>query len=147
MVSVMNDSRDLANELRPVLTRLARELRREVHSLGISGGQVTLLAAIKHAPGVTASALAEQERISPPAMSNQLARLEAAGLIARTRGELDRRRIGLALTPAGEKVLRSVRQKRTAWLASRLDRLTDGERDAVEAAIAPLGKLLGADAR
>jgi DNA-binding MarR family transcriptional regulator len=75
-------------------------------------------------------------------MSNQLARLEGAKLIERTRGELDRRRVGLSLTREGERVLRSVRQRRTAWLAARLDRLTDEERAAVEAAVAPLEKLL-----
>jgi hypothetical protein len=40
-----------------------------------------------------------------------------------------------------------VRQRRTAWLASRLDRLTEEERTAVEAAVAPLEKLLEAGLR
>jgi DNA-binding MarR family transcriptional regulator len=145
MVREVKEAREIANELRPVLLRLARELRREIHSLGVTGGQVSLLAAIKHVPGITAAALAERERVSAPAMSNHLARLEAAGLIRRERGGEDRRRVGLTLTAEGEKVLRSVRQRRTAWLAARLDRLTDREREAVEAAVAPLEKLLEAD--
>ena len=132
----------VANELRPVLLRLARELRREIHSLGVTGGQVSILAAIKHEPGITASAVAERERVSAPAMSNHVARLEKANLIERTREGVDRRRVGLTLTAEGEKVLRSVRQKRTAWLAARLDRLTNDERALVEAAIPALEKLL-----
>jgi DNA-binding MarR family transcriptional regulator len=106
---------------------------------------VSVLTAIKHQPGITAARLAEQERISAPAMSNHLARMEKAALIARTRGDLDKRRVGLALTPEGEKVLRSVRKKRTAWLAARLEKLNAAERAAVEKAIAPLEKLLEAD--
>jgi DNA-binding MarR family transcriptional regulator len=145
MVSEVKEARETANELRPVLLRLARELRREIHSLGVTGGQVSLLEAIKHVPGITATALAERERVSPPAMSNHLARLEAAKLIARTRGGDDRRRVGLTLTTEGEKVLRSVRQRRTAWLARRLERLSDTERAAIEAALTPLEKLLEAD--
>src|SRR4051812_47629568 len=121
MVNGVKEAREIANELRPVLLRLARELRREIHSLGVTGGQVSVLAAIKDGPGITASTLAERERISAPAMSSHLARMEAGGLIARTRGGLDRRRVGLSLTAEGDKVLRSVRQKRTAWLASRLE--------------------------
>src|ERR1700753_3969230 len=117
MVRVVNDPVTTANRLRPVLLRLARELRREIHSLGVTGGQVSILAAIKHAPGITASAVAQGERISAPAMSNYLARREKAGLVERTREGIDRRRVGLSLTAEGEKVLRSVRQKRTAWLA------------------------------
>jgi hypothetical protein len=57
------ESATLANRLRPVLLRIARELRREIHSLGVTGGQVSLLIQIKKSPGITASALAERERI------------------------------------------------------------------------------------
>jgi DNA-binding MarR family transcriptional regulator len=141
MVRVVNDPVTTANRLRPVLLRLARELRREIHSLGVTGGQVSLLAAIKHAPGITASELAERERVSAPGMSGHLVRLEAAKLIERTRGT-DRRRIGLFLTAEGEKVLRSVRNKRTAWLVARLERLAPEERERIEGSIDALEKLL-----
>jgi DNA-binding MarR family transcriptional regulator len=141
MVRVVNDPVTTANRLRPVLLRLARELRREIHSLGVTGGQVSLLAAIKHAPGITASELAERERVSAPGMSGHLVRLEAAKLIERTRGT-DRRRIGLFLTPEGDKVLRSVRNKRTAWLVARLERLAPEERERIEGSIDALQKLL-----
>jgi DNA-binding MarR family transcriptional regulator len=109
MIRVVNDSMTIAGRLRPVLLRLARELRRESHSLGVTGGQVSLLVSIKHNPGVTATELAESERVSAPGMSGHLVRLEAAKLIQRTRAT-DRRRIGLFLTPEGEKVLKSVRK-------------------------------------
>jgi DNA-binding MarR family transcriptional regulator len=141
MVRVVNDSVTIANRLRPVLLRLGRELRREIHSLGVTGGQVSLLASIKHNPGITASELAERERVSAPGMSGHLVRLEAAQLIERVRAS-DRRRIGLYLTAEGEKVLKSVRKKRTAWLAGRLEQLTETERENIEAAIDALEKLI-----
>jgi DNA-binding MarR family transcriptional regulator len=142
MIRVVNDPVTTANRLRPVLLRLARELRREIHSLGVTGGQVSLLAAIKHNPGITATELAERERVSAPGMSGHLVRLEAAKLIERTRAQ-DRRRIGLFITEEGEKVLRSVRKKRTAWLVGRLERLAPDEREAIERSIDALEKLLG----
>ena len=142
MVRVVNDPVTIANRLRPVLLRLARELRREIHSLGVTGGQVSLLVSIKYNPGITATELAERERVSAPGMSGHLVRLEAAKLIERTRAQ-DRRRIGLFLTEEGEKVLRSVRKKRTAWLAGRLERLEPEEREAIERSIDALEKLLG----
>ena len=132
----------IAGRLRPVLLRLGRELRREIHSLSVTGGQVSLLIAIKHHPGITASELAAEERVSAPGMSGQLVRLEAAGLIERVRAS-DRRRIGLFLTDAGDKVLRSVRKRRTAWLVARLEQLEPEERERIEAALEPLEKLLG----
>lgn len=144
MIQPINDPMETTSRLRTVILRLARELRREIHSLGVTGGQVSILSAIAQSPGVTASALAESERISPPAMSGQLVRLENAGLIARTRAA-DRRRMGLTVTAEGQRVLRSVRKRRAAWLAARLDRLTPAERATVEAALAPLEKLLERD--
>ena len=140
------ESSTLANRLRPVLLRIARELRREIHSLGVTGGQVSLLIQIKRTPGITASALAERERISAPGMSGHIARLEAAKLIERTRAA-DRRRIGLTLTEAGDKVLTTVRKRRTAWLAEHLKGLTDEERETIEAALPALERLLEADRR
>jgi len=142
MIRVVNDPMTIAGRLRPVLLRLARELRREIHSLGVTGGQVSLLAAIGNNPGVTASELAERERVSAPGMSGQLVRLEAAKLIERNRAS-DRRRIGLSLTPEGHKVLKSVRKKRTAWLVERLERLKPDERESIEGSIDALEKLLG----
>jgi DNA-binding MarR family transcriptional regulator len=139
---VVNDSMTVANRLRPVILRLGRELRREIHSLGVTSGQVSLLAAIKHDPGITATELAERERVSAPGMSGHLVRMEAAKLIERTRAS-DRRRIGLFITPDGDKVLKSVRKRRTAWLVERLERLEPDERDTVENAIDALEKLLG----
>jgi DNA-binding MarR family transcriptional regulator len=141
MVRVVNDPMTLANRLRPVILRLGRELRREIHSLGVTGGQVSLLISIKHQPGITAAELAERERVSAPGMSGQLVRLEAAGLIERVRAA-DRRRIGLFLTDEGEKVLRSVRKRRTAWLVERLERLEPEERERVDAAMDALERLL-----
>jgi DNA-binding MarR family transcriptional regulator len=143
MVRVVNDPMTLANRLRPVVLRLGRELRREIHSLGVTGGQVSLLISIKHQPGITAAELADRERVSAPGMSGQLVRLEAAGLIERVRAA-DRRRIGLFLTDEGDKVLRSVRKRRTAWLVARLERLEPEERERVDAAMDALERLLDA---
>jgi DNA-binding MarR family transcriptional regulator len=133
----------LADQLRPVLLRLSRELRREAQSLGVTGGQVALLIQIKRNPGITASELAERERMSAPGMSGHIARLENAKLIERARAQ-DRRRIGLTITPAGDRILASVRKRRTAWLADRLKGLTDTERAAIARALPALEKLLGA---
>lgn len=144
MVTEVKDSTDLAAELRPVLLRLNRELKREIHSLGVTGGQVSLLVSIKQAPGITAKQLAELERVSAAAMSGSLGRLEQAELIERTRGE-DRRCVGVTLTQAGEAVLDSVKQRRTAWLASRLEYLDDAEREAIDAALPALASLLEAN--
>ena len=135
------DPTTVANRLRPALLRLNRELRRELHSLGVTGGQVSLLIKIQKEPGIGIRELASWERMSTPGMSKYVARLETAGLVRRTELE-DRRRVGLALTPEGSRVLSSVKRRRTAWLAERLRGLSPAELDAVDAAVEPLLKLL-----
>ena len=106
-----------ANELRPVLLRLNRHLRRELGPIGITGGQAALLHAIRTNAGIGVRGLADREGVSAPAMSGYVDRLEKAGLVTRVRSEQDRRRVGLDVTEQGLRVLRSARSRRTAWLA------------------------------
>lgn len=139
---VIADPLTVANQLRPVLLRLARELRQETEQLGVTSRQVTLLWLIRENPGLSLRELAAEERISAPALSGYVDRLEKAGLVGRVRDEHDRRRVGLALTGEGERLLKRVRARRTTWLADRLKGLDDDDLEAIERAIEPLGKLL-----
>src|SRR5690242_3706568 len=135
------DAMAVADSLRPTLLRLARELRREKIA-GVSPHQVALLVAIKYAPRVTVGELAASERVSTAAMSKRVTRLERDGLVARTKSEHDRRCTGLTLTDDGQRTLRRVRSRRTAWLAGRLNALSPAELEAVGAAAEPLARLL-----
>src|SRR6186997_134708 len=141
-IAVAADPTLLANRLRPVLLQLNRQLRREIHSLGVTGGQVSLLVQIKYRPGIGIRELAALERMSVPGMSKFISRLEEADLVQRAEVEGDHRRVGLTLTPAGQKVLRSVKSKRAAWLAARLRDLDPEELEVIDAAIEPLAHLL-----
>ena len=138
---IATDTVAVADALRPVLLRVGRELRREARAVGISPEQVSLLVAIKYAPGIGIRDLAAHERISAPALTKHVDRLERDGLVVRTPSPDDGRRIGLALTEEGQRVLRRVRSRRTAWLATRLRGLDadgagrGGSRD--RAALAP----------
>jgi DNA-binding MarR family transcriptional regulator len=136
------DTLAVADGLRPVLMRINRELRRETRAGGASPEQVSLLVAIKYTPGIGVRDLAARERVSAAAMSKHVDRLERDGLVARTPSEDDRRRVVLTLTDEGQRVLRRVRSRRTAWLISRLDSLSPEELAKVEAAVGPLSRLL-----
>ena len=142
MITETLDTTALANSLRPVLLKLNRELRREIHSLGVTGVQATLLVQIKQSPGIGIRELASRERMSVPGMSKFVGRLEEAGLIDRGPVAGDRRRVGLVVTPAGHRVLRSVKSKRTAWLSERLGQLEPEQLEAIDAAVEPLMRLL-----
>ena len=132
----------VADALRPSLLRLSRELRREARDVGVSPEQVAILVTIKYTPGVCSGELAAAERVSAAAMSKLVSRLERDGLVERTPSETDRRRVGLTLTAEGQRTLRRVRSRRTAWLATRLRDLDPASLAAVEAAAEPLARLL-----
>ena len=132
-----------AAELRPVLLRLARELRKETEQLGVTARQATLLWLVKRRPGLSLAELAAEEGISAPAMSGHVDRLEKVGLLERVRSSDDRRRVGLRLTEDGARLLRRVRARRTTWLANRLRSLEPSELDAIESAVPALARLVG----
>jgi DNA-binding MarR family transcriptional regulator len=147
MISEVTLSPELvADDLRPVLLRLARELRKETEQLGVTARQATLLWLVKRSPGLSLAELAAEEGISPPALSGHVDRLERAGLLERVRSTQDRRRVGLRLTDDGVKLMRRIRARRTTWLATRLGQLEPAELDAVEGALPALQRLLGDNA-
>ncbi len=146
MTSEVDTAVSVANRLRPVLLRLGRELRREAHAFGVTGGQATLLAVVERQGRIGLGELAAGEGVSAPAMSKHVDRLERAGLVNRVPGSSgDRRRVEIELTAKGQRVLRRVRSQRTAWLASRLDRLDPRALAAITDSIGPLEALLVAD--
>jgi DNA-binding MarR family transcriptional regulator len=142
LTHTVSDPVTVANRLRPVLLKLNRHLRREIHSLGVTGGQASLLFTIQGRPGIGVRELAELERMSAPGMSKYVTRLEQAGLLEREASSEDRRRVGLRVSAEGDRVLRSVKSRRTAWLAARLRDLSPAELEAVDAAIEPLQQLI-----
>src|SRR6202165_287558 len=128
----VDDSPAVATRLRPVLVHLNRHLRREVHKLGVSAGQVSVLATIRNHSGIGIAELAAREGTSAPSISTHVNRLEASGLVVRgSAASTDRRRIGLSITAEGLGVLRAVRSRRTAWLAARLASLSGAGRPGV----------------
>jgi len=136
---------EIAEELRPALLRLARNLRRETEALGVTSHQVTLLWLVRSRPGLSLRELAVEEGISAPSLSGHVDRLEAAGLLRRVRSTDDRRRVGLELTREGQSLLKRVRARRTTWLAARLALLSDEERERLDTALPTLYALLERD--
>ena len=140
------DALAVANRLRPALLRIHRYLREEAHDLGVTSTQASLLGAIHRADGVGLGELAFQEHMSAPTLVGHVDKLQALGLLERQRSDPnDRRRVTLHLTADGEGVLKTLRERRTAWLAARLETLAPDELVAVEAAIEPLLQLVRRD--
>ena len=134
----------LADALRPAVLRVSRRLRLEAQKAGLSAQDAMLLGHIRKHPGIGVSALADHERTSRPTMSAHVKRLDAAGRVARSGHADDGRRSGLAITPAGAKMLELIRRERNDWLAARLARLPPADREALESAAPALLRLIDA---
>lgn len=134
----------LADRLRPLLLQVSRQLRREAQKSGLSPLDSQILMAVSQNPGTGISELAQIEQMSRPTMSVHVKRLESAGWIERAAGgdAGDKRRVSLALSDAGGQALAAVRRSRTDWLVNRLALLAPDELAALDAAVAPLDRLV-----
>jgi len=137
-----SESIDLTAQLRPAILRLNRLLRRETQAFGVSPLMVMLLSAIDKEPGIGVNDLANRENMRAASMSNHVKQLEAAGYIQRDQTlHTDKRRVGLAVTPEGRKLVAEVRKRRTDWLAGRIAKLDPDDREALGRAVRALQHL------
>jgi DNA-binding MarR family transcriptional regulator len=136
----------LASELRLAVMRLRRRLATEHHpdnELSIS--QTGVLAVLNARGDMTIGELAAWERVQPPSMTRTINCLAEAGFVERRAHESDGRIVLVAVTDAGRAVLAADRDRRDAWLARRLDDLTDAERDVLRRAAPILQRLAQKD--
>lgn len=125
----VRDDPSLTTELRIAVNRLHRCLRLQRGSAELPEAQFAVLAIIsKHGP-MTPGALAEHERMRPPAMTRAINCLAELGLVDKAESQQDARQVIVSLTAAGEGELAETRRRREAWLDQRLAALTDAERD------------------
>ena len=132
---------DLANTLRPTVTRLARRLRQQDHT-GLGPTITAALSSINKHGGLTHGELAAIEQVAPPTITAIVGKMETLGLVTRETDATDRRVTRIRITPAGVDQLDDVRNRRTSWLASQLSSLSADERRRLSDATDVLAKLV-----
>ena len=135
---------DLAGQLRLTIVRTARRLRQEAGG-GLSPSLTAALSTVEQHGPITPSDVAARERIQRPTATRVLARLEEEGLITRTVDPWDRRSSLVEATDAGRELLAELRTRKTAFLASRIERLTAEERETLDRAADILERMLHED--
>lgn len=128
-----------AVELRAVLGRLTRLLR-AAHSFSFTQGAV--LGHLDDEGAMTTTALAAAENVRQQSMAQTVADLEAAGLVARTPDQHDRRQILIELTDRGREVLEEDRRYREGWLTEAIVEALSPREQALLARAVPLLKRL-----
>ncbi|CAN5411240.1 MarR family transcriptional regulator [soil metagenome] len=142
----MDTNQDLqfATELRTVLTRLIKKLRKEsVTGQHLSLTERSTMALLQQHKALLPSELAAMEKITNQSMSQVLSNLSELGYIIRTASTTDKRKVNISLSEQGETTLLRVRHERDEWLANALNVCcTPAEQAIIKQAIMPLTKLV-----
>jgi DNA-binding MarR family transcriptional regulator len=134
-------SAQLAATMRATVMKFARRMRSERADESIGQSALLALTTVHDREPLTASALAQFERLQPSSLTRIIASLEERGLIARQRHPEDGRQTLLSTTLSGRKIVLAERERRQEWLAHMLDGLSEGERDALRVALPIIARL------
>ena len=116
-----------AAALRRGTTRLGRRLRSARRPGALSGNKVSVLGYLHRFGPATPGEIAAADGQRPQSLTRVFAELELAGLITRTRSDIDGRAAVLHLTDPGRDALREDMADRDRWLAAAMTQLTDTE--------------------
>lgn len=135
----------VATELMRLLGGMRRVVRRRLagsrpHRL--PAAQVDLLIAVEEEPGIGIAAAARVLHLADNSVSGLVNVLVDAGLLARETDPADRRAARLFLTPDACERLTEWRAARAELVGRALERLDEADREAIEAALPVLRRLL-----
>lgn len=130
------------DELRFLIQRVARDIRRNRGGDTLSDSQMSVLFQIERLGVCTPSQLVEAERVTPPAINRTINRLAILGLVTRTPSQDDARKVLISQTDAGRECTRATRSAVAAWFSRRLAELEPEERAALADAVPALRKLV-----
>ncbi len=133
---------ETADRLHSAAIHLLRRLRVRDRESGIGPAQLSALSVLVLGGGPRSlGELAEAEQVRPPTMSRIVAGLVRAGLVRRGKTE-DGRRVRLAATARGTRILQEGRQRRVESLAHALSSLSNEERGKLGAILELLEKVI-----
>jgi len=136
-------SHDIAAQLRPVLTRLVRKMRKlSPIDTPLSQTERAVLVSLENHK-LLAAELAVIEKITPQSMGQVITHLNSLGLIDKTPSETDKRKIYISISATGKNMIQQVRNERDEWLSHAIAKVCNTqEQEILKAAIGPLAKLV-----
>ncbi len=135
------------DELRSLAARYRESLRHAVYLIRsldadgeLSTAQVSTLNMVADGPA-RVSDIARNGGVKVPSATQQIIRLEAAGLLSRGQDARDARVVLVSVTVAGREAVATANDRRNALLAGHLATLTEADREAIARAIPAMDKL------
>jgi DNA-binding MarR family transcriptional regulator len=122
----------LASDLRTVVTRMVKKLRREsVTAQQLSLTERSTMSLLYQHKELLPSELASMEKITNQSMSQILNELLKFNYISRTASDTDGRKVIISLTEEGEKTILQMRSERDMWLARAIRETCNEEEEAL----------------
>ena len=139
-----NNDQLLATDLRIVVTRLVKKLRKEsVTAQQLSLTERSTMSLLYQHKQLLPSELASMEKITNQSMSQILNYLLKLEYVSRTASETDKRKVIISLTEKGESTLLQMRSERDMWLSRAIrENCNDEEAALIRKVIGPLTKLV-----
>jgi DNA-binding MarR family transcriptional regulator len=119
--------------------RLATDFLRSLANTGMRPVLVSILSVVDENPGISQGAVGVTLGIARANIAPLMSELQTLKLLRRTRHKSDRRVFAIRLTSEGERVLRECKARIRAHENRMLRNLTDGEREALIAALNKIG--------
>lgn len=128
--------------LRRILRATEARARLLADATGLSASQLTILQILTQRAETTAGAIAASADFSQATITALLDKLETRGLVTRRRDEQDRRRIWVALTPAGRTQAKRAPDGLHDRFRDRFQRLPEWEQAYILASLEKIGAML-----
>lgn len=132
----------VADRLHSTAIHLLRRVRKQDVATGEGPARLSALSVLVFGGPKTLGELAAAEQVKPPTMSRIVAGLARDHLIDIATDARDARRMQIRATVKGKSILHKGRERRIAYLAAHLNRLTSKELHKLDDAVEVLGRAL-----
>jgi len=132
----------IADRLHSAAIHLLRRVRKQDVATGEGPARLSALSVLVFGGPKTLGELAAAEQVKPPTMSRIVAGLAKSRLIDIAVDPADARRMQIRATAKGKSILQKGRERRIAYLAEQLNRLTQEELKALSDAVEILNSIL-----
>lgn len=135
----------ILRSLRKVSRAIDLHSRRLVATVHLTGPQLVCLRQLKDNPTMTPSELARAVSLSNATITGILTRLEQRGLVTREKSESDRRRVLLALTDEGQRLVRLAPSPLQERFTNALHELPEANRTIISTVLKQIVEMMGAE--
>jgi len=133
----------IIDDIRRVFYVLAEQSRKADHETGLTGSQLWVVKMLDGSSPLMVSDLARRMYLHPATMVGLIDRLEAKGLVQRTRSDKDRRVVHVIITAQGRELVRNSPEVVQGLLVRGLETLTDKKVKVISDGLEQIVNMLG----